>query len=157
MSTGEQELESATPTEGEGDAQGAEAEAPKKKLDLDVQISDSGPCKKHLKVAISKDDVERQFQESLGTFRREAAVPGFRPGRAPKQLVERRFRKEVAGQVKSALLVACMGQLDEDYKLNPITQPQLDVDAIELPEDGPMQFEMDARSSPTSRCRPTRP
>src|SRR5919112_2314645 len=146
MSTGEHEHEShATTTDA---AQHAEDEAPKRKLDLDVQISDVGPCKKHLKVAIARPEVERQFDESLGTMKREAAVPGFRPGRAPKQLVQKRFRKQVSEQVKSTLLMACLEQLDEDYKLNPITQPQLDVEAIELPDEGPMRFEMDVEVQP---------
>lgn len=123
-------------------------DTPKQKLDLDVQISDVGPCKKHVKVAISQGDVERQFEESLGTLRREAAVPGFRPGHAPKTLVQRRFRKEVAGQVKSALLMASLEQLDDDHKLNPISQPDLDIEAIELPDSGPMLFEMDVEVQP---------
>src|SRR3954453_6447781 len=88
----------------------ATATEPKRKLDLDVQITDAGPCKKHLKVAIARSEVERQFEESLGTVKKEAAVPGFRPGRAPKSLVEKRFRKEVAGQVKSSLLMATLEQ-----------------------------------------------
>ena len=81
-------------------------------------------------------------------MKREAAVPGFRPGRAPRQLVEKRFRKQVADQVKSTLLMAALEQLDEDYKLNPITQPKLDVEAIELPDEGPMTFEMDVEVRP---------
>ena len=79
---------------------------------------------------------------------KDAIVPGFRPGRAPRQLVEKRFRKQVAGQVKSTLLMACLEQLDEEHKLNPISQPELDVEAIELPEDGPMTFEMDVEVRP---------
>src|SRR3954470_8643543 len=131
MSTGEHDLDTADET------QDAEAETPKRKLDLDVQISDVGPCKKHLKVAIARTEVERQFDESLGTMKREAAVPGFRPGRAPKTLVERRFRKQVSEQVKSSLLMACLEQLDEDYDLNPITEPRLDLETIEVPDEGP--------------------
>lgn len=120
----------------------------KRKLDLDVQISDAGPCKKHLKVAIARAEVDRQFEESLGTVKKEAAVPGFRPGRAPKILVQKRFRKEVVGQVKSTLLMATLEQIDEDYKLNPIAQPNLDVEAIAIPDDGPMTFEMDVEVQP---------
>lgn len=147
MSTGEHDLESTTSTADS--AQGAEGEAPEKhKLDLDVQISDVGPCKKHLKIAIAHAEIDRQFDESLGTMKREAAVPGFRPGRAPRQLVEKRFKKQVAEQVKSTLLMAALEQLDEEYKLNPITQPSLDVDAIELPDEGPMRFEMDVEVRP---------
>ena len=143
MSTGEKQLDSPdSPTED-----GTSAE-PKIRLNLDVQISDVGPCKKHLKVSIPRSDVERQFNESLGEMTKEAIVPGFRPVKAPKQLVEKRFRKQVAGQVKSSLLMASLEQLDDEHKLNPITQPDLDIDAIELPEDGPMVFEMDVEVRP---------
>src|SRR5262245_52987614 len=96
MSTGEQDLDSNVDTAA---PEAPQDEATKHKLDLDVQITDAGPCKKHLKVAIARSEVERQFEESFGTIRREAAVPGFRPGRAPRGLVRKRFRKEIAGQV----------------------------------------------------------
>lgn len=132
------------PEQGE---EGQEAEA-KRKLEIDVQINDSGPCKKHLKVTVPRSEIEHQFEESLGSFQRDAHVPGFRPGRAPKQLVQKRFRKEVAGQVKSALLSASLQQIDDEYKLNPITQPSLDVEAIKLPDEGPMIFEMDLEVRP---------
>jgi trigger factor len=121
---------------------------PKAKLALDVQIEDVGPCKKHVKVAIPRADVEKQFKDSLGEMTREAHVPGFRPGHAPKGLVEKRFRKEVANQVKSTLLMASLEQLDEDYNLNPISQPELDIAAIELPDDGPMKFEIEVEVRP---------
>ena len=145
MSTGEHEHESSATT---AEATPEVEETPKRKLDLDVQISDVGPCKKHLKVAIGRPEIDRQFDESIGALRREAAVPGFRPGRAPKQLVQRRFRKEVSNQVKSTLLMACLEQLDEDYKLNAIAPPDLDVEAIDLPDEGPMRFEMDVEVRP---------
>ena len=44
--------------------------------------------------------------------------------------------------------MASLEQLDEEHKLNPITQPDLDVEAIELPADGPMVFEMDVEVRP---------
>src|SRR5262245_39099753 len=104
----------------EGSVPEDEAELPKRRLDLDVQITNTGPCKKHLKVAIARADIEHQFEESLATMRKEAAVPGFRPGRAPRQLVQKRFRKQVAEQVKSSLLLGCLEQIDKDYDLKPI-------------------------------------
>ncbi len=141
MSTGE-ELETTTAEDASSAAE------PKIKLDLDVQISDVGPCKKHLKVTIPRSEVEKQFKASVGEMAKEAVVPGFRPGHAPRALVEKRFRKQVAGQVKSTLLMACLEQIDEDHKLNPISQPELNVEAIELPDDGPMTFEMDVEVRP---------
>lgn len=147
MSTPEDERDPDTEAVAEV-AEALAAEPDKRKLDLDVQITDAGPCKKHIKIVVPQDEVERQFDESLGELRRDAQVPGFRPGRAPKTLVQRRFRKEVAGQVKTALVMACMEQLDDEYNLNPITQPDFDIEAIELPEDGPLSFEMDVEVQP---------
>src|SRR5262249_49340068 len=132
MSTGEQELEAP-----EGEA--TESEAPRK-LDLEVEIENTGPCKKHVKVAVSRSESESEFEKSLVTMKKEALVPGFRPGHAPRQLVEKRFRKQVAEQVKASLLMAALQQIDEDYSLEPITQPELDIQAIELPEEGPLRF-----------------
>ena len=60
----------------------------------------------------------------------------------------KRFRKQVSEQVKSSLLMASLEQIDEDYELNPITQPKLDVEAIMLPDDGPMSFEMEVEVRP---------
>jgi trigger factor len=140
---------SAAVTEPLEDQPGQEAEAEgKRKLDITVEIQDVGPCKKHLKVSVPRHEIERQFDESLATFQRDAQVPGFRPGRAPRELVVKRFRKEVAGQVKSSLLMASLEQIDEDHHLDPITQPKLDLDAISLPDDGPMAFEMDVEVRP---------
>jgi trigger factor len=148
MSTGENDTDSTLTTVVENESPTAEPVESKAKLELDVQISDVGPCKKHLTVSIPRTDVDRQFNESIGTMKREAAVPGFRPGHAPRTLIERRFRKQVAEQVKSTLLMTALEQLDEDYKLNPITQPQLDIEAIEIPDQGPLKFEMEIEVRP---------
>jgi trigger factor len=151
MSQPELEADAESPSQTDREPEAADSgktEPEKRKLQLDVQITDVGPCKKHLKVEIAAGEVERQFDESLGKFRKEAAVPGFRPGRAPRLLVQKRYKKEVSGQVKSTLLMSCMEQLDEDYKLNPITQPQLDLEAIEIPDEGPLKFELDLEVQP---------
>ncbi len=123
-------------------------ETAKRKLEMEVDIRDVGPCKKHVKVSIPRSEIDRQFDESLQDFGKDVAVPGFRPGRAPRQLVIKRFKKQVSDQVKSSLLMASLEQLDADYKLDPITQPQLDPAAIELPETGPMNFEIDVEVRP---------
>ncbi|ODU00364.1 MAG: trigger factor [Planctomycetes bacterium SCN 63-9] len=151
MSSGDHESDASVGTIDEAAAaeiaakDGAE---PKRKLEIDVQIQDVGPCKKHLKVTIPREEIEKQFEDSLGSFQRDAQVPGFRPGKAPRQLVVKRFRKQVADQVKSSLLMSSLEQIGEEHNLNPITQPQLDIEAIELPDSGPMSFDMEVEVRP---------
>jgi trigger factor len=129
-------------------AEDSAEETPKRKLDLTVEINDAGPCKRHVSITIPRAEVDRQFKDSLAEVRKDAALPGFRPGRAPATLVQKRYRKELGGQVKSSLLLAAMQQLDEDYKLNAIVQPNLDLDAVEMPDDGPMTFQFDLEVEP---------
>ena len=56
-----------------------------------------------------------------------AQVPGFRAGRAPRKLVEHRFRNEVKDQVKSNLLMDSMAQISEEQKLAAISEPDLNL------------------------------
>jgi len=148
MSTGENDPDSPVSTVDENEGSVTEAEPTKPKLDFDVQINKVGPCKKHVTITIPRVEVDRQFDESLGTMKREALVPGFRPGHAPRTLVEKRYRKQVADQVKSTLMMGALERLDEDYKLNPITEPKLDVAAISIPDEGPFQFEIEIEVRP---------
>jgi trigger factor len=149
MSSNDVEAESsAPPSEAMGGPESAEPAEQKRKLDIAVAITDTGPCKKHLKITIPRTEIDRHFKESLDSFRREAAVPGFRPGRAPKELINKRFRKQMSEQVKSTLLRSSLEQIDEEHELDPISQPNLDVDAIEIPEEGPMNIEMDVEVRP---------
>ncbi|WP_337173896.1 trigger factor [Paludisphaera sp.] len=145
MTSGE-ELQS-TPVEPT-EAETVQAEPEKRKLELDVQIADAGACKKHVTITIPRAEIDRQYEESLGTLQKEAQVPGFRAGKAPKTLVVKRFKKQVADQVKSTLLMETLDQVDRDYQLNPITQPKLDVAAIALPDEGPLTFDMEVEVRP---------
>ena len=145
MTSGE-EHESTAVEHPEGET--VQAEPEKRKLDLDVQVADAGACKKHVTITIPRAEIDRQYEESLGTLQKEAQVPGFRPGRAPKTLVVKRFKKQVADQVKTTLLMETLEQVDRDYDLNPITQPKLDVAAIALPEEGPLTFDIEVEVRP---------
>ena len=148
MSTDELESGASVSVSEEPVGVGVDLPEPKRKLEIAVNITDVGPCKKHLKITIPREEIDRQYEESLESLRKEAVVPGFRVGRAPRQLVIKRFKKQVSDQVKSNLLMSSLEQIDQDYKLEPITQPKLDVDAIEIPEKGPLNFEMDVEVRP---------
>jgi trigger factor len=126
----------------------AAPEEAKRKLAIAVEITDAGPCKKHLRVSIPREEIDRQFDESLEALRKDAVVPGFRPGKAPRQVFVKRFKKQVSDQVKTSLLASSLQQIDQEHQLDPISQPRLDMAAIELPDEGPMTFEMDVEVRP---------
>jgi trigger factor len=119
-----------------------------KKLHQAVDIKDVGPCKKHIKVTVDRADIEARFGDKFKELMGEASVPGFRPGKAPRKLVERRFHNEVGDQVKSEVLLASLEQLAEDHDIAPLSAPNIDPSKIEMPKDGPMVYEFDVEVRP---------
>src|SRR5262245_57360034 len=120
--------------------EGGEDEAPQK-LDLDVQVTNPSACERHVTVTIARADIERYFDEAFGEMMPTAAVPGFRAGRAPRKVVEHRFRDEVAEQVKSSLLLDSLEQISQEQRFTAISEPDFDLEAVEVPKEGPMTFE----------------
>src|SRR5687767_7170460 len=96
------------------------------RLEQKIDVSDAGPCAKHVKVTIPADEVRRYFDQEVGKFVKEAAVPGFRPGKTPRKLIERKFRTEAADSVRSAILQQSLQQIDTDKVLDLISEPDLD-------------------------------
>src|SRR5215217_4923301 len=128
-------------------AEAAEAE-PKEKLSQQVEIKDVGPCKKHIKVTIDRGDVDKRLEEKYKELVGESWVPGFRPGKAPKQIVVRKFKKDVGDQVKAALLLASLEQLADDHDVAPLSPPNLNPNRLELPEQGPFVYEFEVEVRP---------
>jgi trigger factor len=123
-----------------------EEEAPK--LALDVKVDNRSTCERHVTVTIPREDIDRYFNKEYTDLMPNAHVPGFRPGRAPRKLVESRFRKDISQKVKSELLMDCLGQVNDDQKLSAISEPNFDFEAVELPEEGSLTFEFDIEVRP---------
>jgi trigger factor len=119
-----------------------------KRLDLNVQIKPVSACQRHVTVTIARADIDRYFEKAFNKLVPEAQVPGFRVGRAPRKLVEARFKKDVAQQVRGELLLDSVSQVSEDNKLAAISEPDFDPLAIEIPDEGPMTFEFDLEVRP---------
>jgi len=124
-----------------------EALAPRK-VEYTAEISESGPCRKRIKLSIPQSEIAVQLEDSMKDMRKEAQVPGFRPGRVPRVLLQRRYKKEVTDRVKTSLMLSALEQVEKDHKLNLISQPQLDFEAVALPDSGPMSFEMEVEVRP---------
>ncbi len=130
------------------DSQTAVADAENYKMSMEVDIENSGPCRKHIRVKVPQQDIEHFRGLALDEFCSSANVPGFRVGHVPRKLVERKFRKEVADQVKHKVLLESLEQLSEENEFDPIDEPNIDVDNIEIPDEGDFEYEFDVEVRP---------
>lgn len=130
-------------------AEVTEGEVPQMpKLTQTVEMKDVGPCKKHIKVTIDRGDIDRLLNDKFKELVFDSAVAGFRPGKAPRRIIEKRFHKEVSNQVRGELLLQSLEQLAEEHDVAPISAPNINPDSIEIPKQGPLVYEFDVEVRP---------
>ena len=59
-----------------------------------VTIEDAGTCKKKVSIEIPREKIDYTTETQYKELGKEAIIPGFRKGRAPRRLLEKRFGKE---------------------------------------------------------------
>lgn len=120
------------------------------KLRQDVQIETKGPCLKHVTISVERGDIDElvnsKFEELLKE--KDAVLPGFRPGKVPRKLIEKRFRKSIMEEVRREILMVSLQQLAEDTELAPLAPPNLNIEDLEIPEEGNFIYEFDVEVRP---------
>ena len=91
-----------------------------------VTIEDAGPCKKKVLVEIPEETIKAATDEQYENLRKDAIVPGFRKGRAPRRLLEKRFGKETTEQIKLKLLAEASDSAIKDDDLDLLRKPDID-------------------------------
>jgi trigger factor len=107
-----------------------------------VEISDAGPCKKKVSIEIPAEKITKALDEQYEPLRKDAIVPGFRKGRAPRRLLEKRYGKESAEQVKLKLMMDASEAALKDNNVNSIGDPNIEHEKVELPEKGSMKLSL---------------
>lgn len=123
----------------------AVAERPNK-----VTVTDVGPCAKKLKIEVPAETVAEQLGTSLDTLLVEAELPGFRKGRAPKRLVERKFGTSIRKEAKGAIVAQAYSKAIEEHKLRVIGEPASEsLEKVELEDGKGLSFEVEVEVLPT--------
>ena len=114
---------------------------------MNIEIEEVGPCKKSLKIEIPKERIEDEWQKQLNEVSRMAKLPGFRKGKAPRKLLEKKFSDRIIEDVKRAVVSESYQQALEGNKLSPIGDP--DVGDIDLELGKPLKFKITLEVLPT--------
>src|SRR5260370_34426490 len=111
-------------------------------------MRDTGPCRKHIKVSVDSSDIESRLDKQYSKLVVDSSVPGFRPGKAPRKVIERRFHKDVFDQVKAEVMLQSLEQLAEENDVAPLSPPDIDPTKIDIPKEGPMVYEFEVEVRP---------
>jgi trigger factor len=107
-------------------------------LKLQVAIADLPQCRKDLRVEISADEVKAEFEKSYEALLRSVKIPGFRPGRVPREIIKQRFGKDIKDAVAQSLLPHALEHAITDHQLQIISKPQ--INDISINEGEPLRF-----------------
>ena len=128
--------------------EGGQESAPARTAKNTVVIADAGPCKKKITIEVPEDTIKDMTDEQYRELRREAVLPGFRKGRAPRRLLEKRFGKETSESVKLKLLAEASEAAIKDKELDILADPDIDYEHIKLSDTGPLKFEFEVEVRP---------
>lgn len=114
----------------------------------EVQVQDAGTLKKKVTVTIPRERIDAKYDEMYGELSETVQIPGFRIGRAPRRLVEKRFGKEIGDDVRNGLIGEALSEAIDDAELNTLGEPDLKLEEIELPEEGDLSFDFEVEVAP---------
>lgn len=113
---------------------------------MKVELTDVSETKKTLTVEVPQEVVEAEVSRITQRYARAARLPGFRPGKAPVQVVRRRFREEILHDVAHDLVPRVVGDALRDKGVQPVDTPK--VRDLQLEEGKPLTFTAAIETAP---------
>ena len=118
----------------------------RKGLSVNITVENLAPCKKLVRVEVEAQKVDETFDTITKQFQREARLPGFRPGKAPREMVARKYGKEIEDEAKRKLISEAYKNALEEQKLDVLGQP--DIEEIQFSRGQPLQFAATVETTP---------
>ncbi len=82
-------------------------------------------CRVKMIVEVEPERVESRFREVFQDIQKVARIPGFREGKAPLELIEKKFSKEAHEEVLKSLIPEAYHQSVATQKVAPVTLPSI--------------------------------
>lgn len=122
--------------------EGAEEHDEDVDFDVCVEVTELGPCSKNVRVQIARQDIQKTLDEAFKKLRNEVMVPGFRKGRAPRWVLERRFGRQLKDDLQGKLVNAGVRKAFQKSKLQVMGMPRVEEDKIVLDFEKDFYFDV---------------
>ncbi len=91
-----------------------------------TSMEEAGPCRVKVTIEVPAPAVEAEIGRVVQDFRRQAQLPGFRKGKIPPKVIERRFKNEIQNEVTERLLPRYWQQAQAEKDLDPLLPPTVE-------------------------------
>ena len=113
---------------------------------METKIEEVDVCKKKILIEVSNDEIKDELEKEFEKIKDNVVVPGFRKGRVPRKLIERRFNKQIEEEVKQNVISNSYQKALEDNKLVPLGMPEFG--EIDFKLDQPLNFDITLEVKP---------
>lgn len=93
---------------------------------MTITLEDVAPCKKRLKIEVPANRVQQAYDKVANDFQREARIPGFRPGHAPRSVILKRFQKDIQSETQRTLVPEAYQEAINEKKLRVVSSPEIE-------------------------------
>jgi len=113
---------------------------------MQFKVEDVSSVKKTLHIEIPQDEVARELEKAYNQLKKSAKIKGFRPGKVPRSVLERMFKKDVHADVSSRLIQSSFIDAVKQTELKVIGNPELE--PPELTADSSYKYDATVEISP---------
>ncbi|MCP4836490.1 MAG: trigger factor [Phycisphaera sp.] len=103
----------------------------------EVEITETGACSRTLKITIPAAEIDNRLELQLGNLANEASIPGFRKGRVPRAILEKRFGENVRHETRGQVVSDAFQQALKSNEIDIIGDPDFgDPESVPMVEPG---------------------
>jgi trigger factor len=113
---------------------------------VNITVENLAPCKKLLRVEVDAKAVDEAFDAVTKDFQKQASLPGFRPGKAPRAMVLKKFEADIKDEVKRKLIGDSYRKALDEKKIAVIGSP--DIEEIQFGRGQALQFAATIETAP---------
>jgi trigger factor len=93
---------------------------------MNIIVEDVAPCKKRLKIEVPANRVQQAYDQVATDFQKEARIPGFRPGHAPRTVILKKFQKDIESETQRTLVPEAYREAISEKKLRVVSSPAIE-------------------------------
>ena len=113
---------------------------------MKVEVEKQPESVSTLRIELPPEEVAKEWDTIAKSFARFAKIPGYRPGKAPRSVIEKRFRKEIQDEVTKKLVSKSYHDAIEQKKLRVASLTNLE--DVQFGEDKSMRFRATVVTAP---------